>query len=212
LREVKKRSVVPVYGFAAVWLLYCLLFPLYRLWHFAVLAGVSMAVYFILRAVFPGTVEYVEEEPEPVTTGNEEIDALLREGDAAVSELKRLRGSIKNESVRSKVDELIGLTDRIFKDVVEDPSDYKQVRRFADYFLPTTLKLLNAYDRFDGMGELGENTSGTVRRIEDILDTTVEAYRKELDALFANQALDIETDISVLEAMMKKEGLSGEDF
>ena len=57
-----------------------------------------------------------------------------------------------------------------------------------------------------------ENVSGTLKRIEDILDTTVAAYQKQYDALFANEAMDIETDITVLESMLKREGLTGKDF
>ena len=66
MREVRKKSVIPVYGFAAVWAVYCLFFPLYRLWHFIILAVLSVLVGAVLSKIFPGTVEYVEEpEPEP---------------------------------------------------------------------------------------------------------------------------------------------------
>ena len=142
-KVIKRPSAIPLYGAAAVWLVWCLLLPLYRLWHFAALIAV--------------------------------------------------------------------LTEKIFADIVEDPNDVPQVKRFAGYYLPTTMKLLNAYDRMSGEGS-GQNVSGTLRRIEDILDTTVQAYRKEYDSLFANEALDIETDITVLESMLKREGLAGKDF
>ena len=96
--------------------------------------------------------------------------------------------------------------------MLEDRDDYPAIRRFADYFLPTTLKLLNAYDRMSTVDADGQNINGTLRRINEVLDTTVTAYEKQLDALFLNQALDIETDIAVLESMLKKEGLTGKDF
>ena len=214
MREVKIKSVVPIYGFGAVWLIYCLIFPVYKLWHFIVLVCVSAAVYAVLERIFPTKVEYIKEEkaPEPVSTGNPEIDALLREGERAVNEMKRLQGSIKSEQVREKIGKLITVTDKIFKDVIDDPADFTQIRRFADYFLPTTIKLLNAYDRMADIGADGNNIAGSMTKIEDILDTTLQAYNKQLDALFLNQALDIETDITVLESMLKKEGLSGKDF
>ena len=215
MREVRKKSVIPVYGFAAVWAVYCLFFPLYRLWHFIILAVLSVLVGAVLSKIFPGTVEYIEEpepEPEPVTTGNAEHDALLREGETAVSEMKRLKTSIGDKAVSAKVDRIIELTEKIFADLLDDPSDYKMIKRFANYFLPTTIKLLNAYDRMDSLGVDGENISATRQKITDILDTTIAAYEKQLDALFANQALDIETDITVLEGMLKKEGLSESDF
>ena len=59
----------------------------------------------------------------------------------------------------------------------------------------------------DEQGIRGENIGGTIRRIEDILDTIVAAYEKQLDALFADEALDIETDIEVLDGMLSREGL-----
>ena len=212
LREVKKKSALPVYGVAATWLLYCLIFPMYKLWHFGVAICCSIAVYILLSYIFPGKTEHIEELPEPETTGNAEIDALLAEGRVAISEMQRLKISIKNESVRLKIDELIGVTDKIFNNLLYDADDYRQVKRFADYFLPTTIKLLNAYDRMDSLGSTGENIAGTLERIDSILNQTITAYNKQLDSLFGNQALDIETDIAVLEGMIRKEGLSEKEF
>jgi len=205
LREVRKKSYIPIYGVAAVCLIYCLFFPLYRLFHFIILAVLLVLSYFVLSKIFPGTVEYIE---EPVTTGNPEHDALLEEGKKAVSEMKRIKESIADTAVKAKVDRLIELTDKIFEDLKEDPNDYKMIKRFSNYFLPTTIKLLNAYDRLGEINVNGENINATKQRINEILDTTVTAYEKQYDALFANQALDIETDIIVLENMLKKEGLS----
>lgn len=210
-KVIRHPSPVPLYGAAAVWLLWCLFLPLYRLWHFGALLAACVGAYFALRALFPGVTEEVEAEPEPVTTGDAERDSLLAEGRQAVSELKRLRSSIPDPSVRARIDQISDLTEKIFADIVEDPKDVPQVKRFAGYYLPTTMKLLNAYDRMSGQGE-GENISGTLKRIGDILDTTVRAYQKEYDSLFANEALDIETDITVLESMLKREGLAGKDF
>lgn len=215
MREVRKKSVVPVYGIGAVWVVYCLFFPLYKMWHFIILAALSVVVWAVLSRLFPGKTELIKEpepEPEPVTTGIPEHDALLREGEAAVSEMNRLRASIKEPDIQAKIDRLTELTKKIFNDLIDDPSDYKMIKRFSSYFLPTTINLLNSYDRMGSIGIDGENISQTRARIKDILDTTITAYEKQLDALFANQALDIETDITVLESMLKKEGLSGSDF
>ena len=209
MREVKKKSPIPIYGFAAVWLIYCLFFPLYRLFHFIILAVISVIAYFVLSKLFPGTVEYIE---EPKTTGMPDHDALLKEGEIAITEMKRLRDSIADPEIKAKTERIIELTDKIFKDLLEDPNDYKMIKRFSEYFLPTTIKLLNTYDRMSDINIYGENINATKQKITDILDTTITAYEKQYDALFANQALDIETDIIVLENMLKKEGLGGSDF
>ena len=203
---------MPIYGAAAMWAIWCLFLPLYRLSHFLYAAAASAAVYVVMLKLFPTKTETVKEPEKPVETGNAEIDALLREGERAVKEMQRLKKSIGNEAIGAKIDTISGLTDRIFKDLIDDPEDIKQVKRFASYYLPTTIKLLNAYDRMAEQGVEGENITGTKKRIEDILDKTAEAYKKQLDALFYNQALDIDTDITVLEGMLRREGLAGNDF
>ena len=205
--EIKKKSVIPLYGTAAVWVLYCLIFPLYRTWHFILLACVGVLVYFILSKLFPGRIERIEVPEEPERTGDERIDALLVEGETAVNEMRRLRSTITNANLVVKVDELIAVTDKIFKKLLIEPKAYKQVKRFADFFLPTSVKLIGTYDRFGQSGIKGENITSTMERIDSALDMTLDSYRKFFDSLFEDQALDIETDISVLETMLKRDGL-----
>ena len=82
-----------------------------------------------------------------------------------------------------------------------------------NYYLPTTIKLLNAYDRMSSQGIEGENLDKSMKNINEMLDAAIEAFKKRLDSLFENQALDIETDIAVMNQMLAREGLSGEkDF
>lgn len=210
MKTIKKRSAIPLYGTAAVWALWCIFLPLYKPSHFVLLICLGIAAYVVLERLFPG--KTVELPPEPFTTGDAETDKLLLEGETAVREMRRLAKTIPNAEVCAKILTLAEVTERIFRDIVEDPDDVPQVRRFAGYYLPATMKLLNAYDRMSGETHGGENVASTLARIEDILDTTIAAYKKQLDALFANQALDIETDITVLESMLKREGLAGKDF
>ena len=89
------------------------------------------------------------------------------------------------------------------------PAKLPQLRRFLNYYLPTTLKLLNAYDRMGAAGVEGANIDSTMGRIDAMMDKVVEAFDKQLDALFADEALDISTDITVLEQMLAQEGLGG---
>jgi len=205
--EIKKKSVVPVYGVAAAWALYCLIFPLYKTFHFIILACLAVLVYAGLSAIFPGRTEQIEVPDEPVRTGNEEIDALLAEGEKACGEMRDLRDAIQGESVREKINEIIAVVGEIFNRLHDNPGDYKQINRFAEFYMPTTIKLLHTYDRFGQSGSAGENITGTMERIETALDTILKSYKKFFDSLFQHQALDIETDIVVLESMLKNEGL-----
>ena len=137
-----------------------------------------------------------------------EVQAVVDEGERAHRELEHLYATIPNLTVKAKIRELINVSDKIIEDAVNDPSDVPQIKKFLDYYLPTTIKLLNAYDRMGAQGIEGENISGTMQSIEEMLDTAVNAYKKLLDSLFANQALDVETDIEVMNTLLKREGLA----
>ena len=116
--------------------------------------------------------------------------------------------SIKDPEIRVKINEIMRITDKIVQDAIADPSDIPKIRKFMNYYLPTTIKLLNAYDRMDSQGIQGENIDRSMKSITEMLDAAIAAYKKQLDYLFANQALDIETDIAVMNAMLAREGLS----
>ena len=120
----------------------------------------------------------------------------------------RLYMSIKDPEIRVKINEIMRITDKIVQDAIADPSDIPKIRKFMNYYLPTTIKLLNAYDRMDSQGIEGENIDKSLKSITEMLDAAIAAYKKQLDSLFANQALDIETDIAVMNAMLNREGLS----
>ena len=209
--EIKKKSLVPIYSVAAVWVLYCVFLPLHRTWHFIVLACSAALVYAATSAIFPGKTELIEIPEEPERTGDDKIDALLAEGGSAVAEMRALRGAMQDETVLNKLDEIITVTENIFGNLLTSPDNYNQIKRFAGFYLPTTIKLLHTYDRFGSIEVQGENVAGTRERISAALDTILDSYRKFFDSLFMAQALDIETDIKVLETMFKNEGLLKND-
>jgi 5-bromo-4-chloroindolyl phosphate hydrolysis protein len=99
-------------------------------------------------------------------------------------------------------------TAKIVGYVAEHPEKLPQIRKFMNYYLPTTLKLLNAYDRMGTAGVSGENIDGTMGKIETMMETVVSAFHKQLDALFQDEAMDIASDITVMENLMAQEGLT----
>jgi len=177
-----------------------------------VLVCIGALVYTILSKLFPGKVELIEAPQKPERTGDEKLDALLVEGETAVGEMRRLRSSLPAGAIGTKADELIDITDKIFGKLLVEPIAYVKVKRFSDFFLPTSVKLLHAYDRFGQSGLEGENITGTKERIETALDMTLNSYKKFFDSLFEEQALDIETDIKVLETLLKRDGFLERDF
>ena len=126
----------------------------------------------------------------------------------ALSEMARIYSSIKDSNIKAKINELMRITDKIAQDAAADPTDIPQIKRFFNYYLPTTIKLLNAYDRMSSQEIDGENIDKSLNNIDEMLDKAIIAYKKRLDTLFANQALDIETDIAVMNTLLEREGLT----
>ena len=128
-------------------------------------------------------------------------------GEMAIREMKRLDENIADPGISADIVRLEQVSARIFDEVRTHPEKLPQIRRFLDYYLPTTLKLLNAYDRMSGTGVSGENIDTTLAKVEGMMRTIVAAFEKQLDSLYGAEALDISTDITVLENMMAREGL-----
>lgn len=220
---VKKRSVLPVYFVGLTWLLWSVFAPLYRPAHYIMAALVSAIAYYVGKIIFPDRGYEIQDgtqgqptaqaapkaEEKPKSTGNPEIDALLGEREKAVSEMRRLNDSIKDPKISAQITHLETTTGKIIDAVVEKPSKLPQIRKFMNYYLPTTLKLLNAYDRMDSAGVSGANIDGTKGKIEDMLDTVCVAFSRQLDALYGEEALDISADIKVMEQMLRQEGIGG---
>lgn len=218
MATVKKirRSVAPFYGVAAVWVVYALAFDLYRPTHFIFAVVLSAGVYLLLRAVCKDEEYEVEipdpPKPQPASTRNPELDKMIRDGALAVEEMKRLDENIEDEKISQAIRKLEQTSQAIFQQVREAPEKLPQIRKFMDYYLPTTLKLLNAYDRMSSVGVGGENIDSTKERVEAIMDTIVAAFDKQLDGLFGAEALDVSADITVLETMLAREGLAGDQM
>ena len=212
----KKVSVLPIYLVGFVWLGYALLFPLNAPLHYILCAGLSFAAFATGKAVFPDKVYQTPEAPkaeakksEPKKEEDPQVAALRKERDRAVSELRRLNDAIPDEKISAQIDHLEEVTGKIIDYVIAHPQKKPQISRFLDYFLPTTIKLLNAYDRMDSAGVSGSNIDTTKQKVETMLDTLCAAFDKQLDALFGDEALDISTDITVMENLLAQEGLSG---
>lgn len=204
MAKLVKRSAVPLYLAAAVWVVWGLVGPMYAWWHFVLAAGVSAAAWLVGKRIFPHRVLIL---PDPVPEQPE--DPLLTERQRALSELRRLNDNIQDEQISAQISHMEEVAGKIFDLVAQDRDKLPQIRRFLNYYLPTTLKLLNAYDRMDRAGVEGANIDGTMGRIEAMLGQVCAAFDKQLDALFAHEALDISADITVLEQMLAQEGLGG---
>lgn len=238
MRKKRRRGMGPFGTIALIWVFFAIVMPVVRLSGGLIAAGLAiMASVWAANALRRKTeksrdkqaseaipVQYTEVTQKPEQAAAQEapaaepspyspeVQAIIKEGRVALKEMGRLYASIPNPEIRSRINELMSVSDKIIRDAIDDPADVPQIRKFLDFYLPTTIRLLNAYDRMNAQEYAGENIAGSMERIEEMLDTTIAAYKKQLDALFANQAADIQMDIDTMNAMLAREGLGGKSY
>ena len=214
---IRKKSVLPIYMVGGTWLVWSLAAPLYKPTHYIMAGLASAAVYYLGKIIFPDRGYELDDpeeeasEPQAQKTQAEpvspEVQQLLQGRDRAPSEVRRANDSHRDQTLSQQTGGVEHTTQKIMDAVAKSPDKLPQIRRFLNYYLPTTLKLLNAYDRMDATGVEGANIDGTKGRIEDIMSTICTAFDRQLDALYGQEAMDISTDIDVLEQMLAREGL-----
>ncbi len=210
--KVIRPSPIPFYAAAACWVAYALLLPLYRLTDFFIVTCISLAGYFSFRKIFPGKTEMIEEPVQVEETGDKTMDTVIQEGREYLRQIREVNDGIPDPELSKKIYRLEDVTRKIFDHILQNPKKVPQIRKFMGYYLPTTLKLLKAYETLDKQGVKGENILSSMHDVEMMMDTIIAAFEKQLDNLFQEEALDISSDISVLETMLAQEGLSAGGF
>lgn len=146
-------------------------------------------------------------------SAQEKKTADMTEYERIVEAIRQADVDIDDEAMSEKIRRMQTITAAIFREVEAHPEKRSQIDRFLNYYLPTTLKLLNNYARIEEQGVTGQNMAKAKADIERIADTLVEGYEKQLDTLYRAEAMDIAGDVSVIENMMKRDGLTGaKDF
>ena len=127
--------------------------------------------------------------------------------------LRDANDRIPDEMLSTKIDRLETISSLIFNELKEHPEKKKRINSFFDYYLPTTQKLLDTYAEFDAMGVEGENLTQTKQRIAAMMDSIVEGFEHQLDQLYSIDAMDIASDIKVMETILQRDQASVEkDF
>ena len=137
-----------------------------------------------------------------------EIHRIKKDGQEYLEQLAELKKEIVSDEMRRKVEQMETLTARIFVCASEHPESISQTDRLFKYYFPSVLKLLKVYEDVEKQPVQGENIRKTKKEIEDSLDTMNQALEKLFDEMFQNVAMDISSDIQVLEVMLKQDGLT----
>jgi len=136
----------------------------------------------------------------------------LAEGERYLSAIRRANDAIPGEVVSEKLFRLERVVQKIFVQVKRNPAQIPELRRFLDYYMPMTQKLIETYQELDAQPMAGENILRAKEEIEKTLDTVNQAFETLFDNLFEHTAVDITSDIAVLKNMLRQEGLTGKDF
>ena len=138
---------------------------------------------------------------------SQEVQNVIDQGDEYVKKIRKCNDDIPGIEISEKIYRIEMLVDKIFDRVEQNPKNVSDIRKLMDYYLPTTVKLLEAYAEMDVQPAGGENIQRAKKEIEDTLDTLNVAFEKLLDDLFQETAWDVSSDISVLNTMLAQEGL-----
>ena len=139
------------------------------------------------------------------------LQEVLDKGNAFVAQIRKCNDDIPGEEISSKMDRMEEIVRRIFRRAETNPEIVPDLKKLMDYYLPMTVKLLTAYADMDAQPVQGETILTAKREIEDTLDTLNLAFEKLLDDLFRDTALDVSSDITVLQTLLAQEGLT-DDF
>ena len=140
----------------------------------------------------------------------QELEAMVTEGNDCIIKLHELNDDIPGEQISRKLDELENTLKEIFTRVEENPEQMDRMHKLMDYYLPTMLKLVEAYKEYDQVSCPGEDILSAKQEIENTLDTINEAFVQLLNNLFRDSVWDVTTDAQVLQSMLKQEGLAAD--
>ncbi len=141
-----------------------------------------------------------------------EARTFISTGSNYLAQIHQLDVDIDDKAVSARIVHIEEVVGRILERVKADPSLIDQLGRLTDYYLPTTVKLLSAYDALEEQAVQGDNIRSSRQEIESTLDVLIQAYEKLLDGTFADLSMDVSSEISVLHTILAQEGLTESPF
>ena len=206
-----KALVISFLATGAVIVIYSLIFSLYRWQHYVIAGGIALLVGWVVYIMAQGLDTSKEAPPQQSIpkTGDSAVDSLVEKGQEMLAQIRHENDLIPDAQLTDQMNQLDKVANQIFHTVAEHPEKAPQIRRFMDYYLPTTLKMLTGYRRMDERQVKGQNANETRAQIREAMDTVLKAFDKQLDALYQDEMLDISTDIDVMETMLRQDGLIG---
>ena len=156
--------------------------------------------------------EAADRNRELSSSRDPQVQEILDRGNAFVAQIRKCNDDIPGERISEKISRMELIVRRIFDRAEQHPEIVPDLKKLMDYYLPMTVKLLNAYADMDAQPVQGETILASKREIEATLDTLNLAFEKLLDDLFRDTAMDVSSDISVLQTLLAQEGLTEDEI
>ena len=209
MKKVHIKSAIPIYIAAALWLVVGLIMPkfLMKLPGLLVTAALSFAAYFVGTKLFPGRVE-----EQPISTGDAAVDREIAVARERLENLRRANEAIPDPEITKNLDRMYNAGQQIFKELGRDPRKIALVRRFMNYYLPTSEKLMEQYQILMNAETKGENIQSAMTTIENSLGFAASAFEKCADNLYKDDEMDIDAEIKVMQTMLTGDNLIKTDM
>lgn len=156
--------------------------------------------------------EQEKQASQPAPSTDPRVREVLERGSAFITEIRRCNDAIPGKEISDKISRMETIVGRIFERAQAHPEIVPDLKKLMDYYLPMTVKLLNAYAEMDAQPVQGETIRASKKEIEDTLDTLNLAFEKLLDSVFEDTAMDVSSDISVLNTLLAQEGLTDDEL
>ena len=209
--EKKVKRGVPLYAAAAGFLLGALIFPVYSAAGILLSLALACAAYLLANRRW-GTRTILVDAPATIyATGEADLDETLAKAQRDLAALDALNARIPDAQLSADIDRMEKAGKAILAEVAAHPEKAKRIRKFAAYYLPTSLKILTAYAELSASGAQGENAQGVMAQVKQNAGIIATAFETQLDALFADKVLDVSSDLTVLDGMVKGDGLTMAD-
>ena len=202
--RTRKPSVLPFYAGALVFVVFCAVLPVYKLWALLVALGGAAAAFGLGQKFCP---PHVVEHEVPFHTWQDDVDAMLTEIQQKLDTLHGLNASLPDPALSAAMDRMEKAGRSIVEAVEANPAKAKQVRRFANYYLPDAVNILQQYATLARQGVKGENAAAIRTEVEHNAASIATAFENQLDALYAAESMDLSADLTVLQNMLKGQGL-----
>lgn len=201
MMEKQVKSVLPFYCLGAVWLILGFVLPPYKLSNLFIIAAISVAAFAVAAKLLPPKTILVPIPFAAFCTGEGALDAALNQARSDLAALKKVNARIADAALSAEIARMEKAGAAILQEVAAHPEKAKKIRRFCTYYLPTSIKVLNAYADSSASGSTGENAAALRREVAANAQAIAAAFEQQLDSLFSADVLDVSTDLETMKTV-----------